>query len=281
MGASIDSSGFTVKAQQWCAWQSLSRELDAPWACTPFFVTSVEALHTGHHKLHIEGALAIARGGARQIGTEMTVLARTHDLLLGRCDIGAEGEQTVLLTPVTFRWLDQHCYHYRERFPGWRVPQWFSDERPSSVEACLAENFGRTPSEIITGATQTSFKGTLWPMPKVRRTVDLQWQLTDFELYLIGRGYVPVEMEDKWFVYREMSRVWFRRSWTGIPIYRIEIEDRISPARIARVVINGDPKQFQPAGDNASDIEQLRTLVEDLLLRRPLALVPVAPSASD
>ena len=271
MSASIDTGRFGITPQQWCAWQWLSPELDAPWACSPFFPTSVEALKTGQHKLRVEGVCAIARGGARQIGLEMTVLSRTPKVLLGRCEQGAGDEQNVLFAPITFRWLDQCCHEYRERCPGSRVPQWFSDEPPPSVDAYLAENFGRSPSEIVTGATQSSFQGTLWPMPKKRRTVELQWELRDFEAYLIGRGYVPREMEDKWFVYREMSRIWFRRSWTGIPIYRIDIEDRASPARIARVVINDNPVQYKPDGDDASDLQLLRTLIEELLLRRPIA----------
>lgn len=37
-------------------------------------------------------------------------------------------------------------------------------------------------------------------------------------------GLVPRAMEDKWFVYYEGQQLFFHRSWTGQPVYRISLE---------------------------------------------------------
>jgi hypothetical protein len=38
----------------------------------------------------------------------------------------------------------------------------------------------------------------------------------------ICEGFVPQAMEDKWFIYYEQPHLFFHRSWTGQPVYRIK-----------------------------------------------------------
>lgn len=39
----------------------------------------------------------------------------------------------------------------------------------------------------------------------------------------IKRGHVPMEMEDKWYVYYEEPHLWFVRSWTGLRVFRVTL----------------------------------------------------------
>lgn len=45
------------------------------------------------------------------------------------------------------------------------------------------------------------------------------YSLEDFEL--IRRGFVPAQMEDKWFAYYDEPELFFHRSWTGYAVYRV------------------------------------------------------------
>ena len=40
----------------------------------------------------------------------------------------------------------------------------------------------------------------------------------------LQEGLIPESMEDKWFVYFEDPFLYFHRSWTGTPVYRVELE---------------------------------------------------------
>lgn len=39
----------------------------------------------------------------------------------------------------------------------------------------------------------------------------------------IAEGLIPTCMEDKWFVFYEEPYLYFHRSWTGLPIYKITV----------------------------------------------------------
>jgi hypothetical protein len=43
------------------------------------------------------------------------------------------------------------------------------------------------------------------------------------ELSRLANGLIPEAMEDKWFVYFEPPHLFFHRSWTGRPIYRVAL----------------------------------------------------------
>lgn len=43
------------------------------------------------------------------------------------------------------------------------------------------------------------------------------------EFALLAAGFVPQEMEDKWFVYYEEPYLFFHRSWTGKAVYRLRL----------------------------------------------------------
>ncbi|KAJ9645718.1 hypothetical protein H2199_002758 [Coniosporium tulheliwenetii] len=41
----------------------------------------------------------------------------------------------------------------------------------------------------------------------------------------IKRGHVPMEMEDKWYIYYEEPHLWFVRSWTGLRVFRVTLRE--------------------------------------------------------
>jgi hypothetical protein len=48
-------------------------------------------------------------------------------------------------------------------------------------------------------------------------------RFTETEYEKLKEGLVPREMEDKWFVYFAEPHLFFHRSWTGEPVYRVKL----------------------------------------------------------
>lgn len=40
----------------------------------------------------------------------------------------------------------------------------------------------------------------------------------------LSAGLIPLQMEDRWFVFFEQPYLYFHRSWTGEPVYRLKVE---------------------------------------------------------
>lgn len=85
------------------------------------------------------------------------------------------------------------------------------------------------------------------------------------ELSRIEAGLIPKEMEDKWFVYYEAPHLFFHRSWTGQPVYRVALENKQDGAIVTEALW---AKVFATA-DNADPAYQsklLDFLISNLLL---------------
>lgn len=54
----------------------------------------------------------------------------------------------------------------------------------------------------------------------------------------LRQGLVPREMEDRWFVYYEEPFLFLHRSWSGKPVYRVELEQQGEGARVVRAEIS-------------------------------------------
>ena len=86
-------------------------------------------------------------------------------------------------------------------------------------------------------------------MPARRSTFSLDQTYSPFDSWMIARGFVPMVMEEKWFVYMEGGRLLFRRSWTGILIYDVEATWRGDHLYLGQVRVNRDPEQYGETDD--------------------------------
>jgi hypothetical protein len=55
----------------------------------------------------------------------------------------------------------------------------------------------------------------------------------------LREGLVPKVMEDKWFAYFEDPYLFFHRSWTGEPIYRLTLAPNTEGASVAEALCTG------------------------------------------
>ena len=68
----------------------------------------------------------------------------------------------------------------------------------------------------------TSLTGKHEPIDKPKR-IDIQLYFTNEEFAKLTRGFIPQQMEDKWFIYYDEGWLYFHRSWTGFGIYKAQI----------------------------------------------------------
>lgn len=103
------------------------------------------------------------------------------------------------------------------------------------------------------------------PMPERTGILDFKASFTPEEFERIGRGRIPGEMEERWFIYLEGDVLSIHRSWTGMCVFQVEFaaEDGRHVAR--RTVVNRDPDEYGER-DDAEDVEMLRNLIDLHLL---------------
>lgn len=87
------------------------------------------------------------------------------------------------------------------------------------------------------------------------------------ELSLLKKGIIPEQMEDKWFVYYDDPYLFFHRSWTGKPVYRVELKTNQNKVIVSEALW---AVEFA-AADNADPTYQSRLLdflISNLLLKK-------------
>jgi hypothetical protein len=65
------------------------------------------------------------------------------------------------------------------------------------------------------------------------RAIPFQQRFTAAEFERLQDGLIPRAMEDKWFVYFEAPYLYFHRSWTGQPVYRVKLVPEGEGATVA------------------------------------------------
>lgn len=109
---------------------------------------------------------------------------------------------------------------------------------------------------------------TLLTMPAQRARLTLNRTFTKDQAALLKLGFVPFEMEDKWFIYFENATLHFHRSWTGACIFQVACdEEAAGTLRIRRALVNRDPEQYSETR-NERDVETISQLIDVFLLRR-------------
>ena len=113
-------------------------------------------------------------------------------------------------------------------------------------------------------------KKTDWktePMPKEHIVLSFLHQFSVKEYEKLQQGFVPDQMEDKWFIYFEDNKLYFHRSWVGFCIYIVEFEVGEKSSQIVKVIVNRDKNQYSET-DNKWDLEFVVYLINLLLLNK-------------
>lgn len=124
-------------------------------------------------------------------------------------------------------------------------------------------------------ATSSSWK--LLEPPSEREDLKLQALFTDADAEVMMQGFVPKQMEDKWFIYFEDGWLRFHRSWTGAFIYAVRLDGSPMGVRVTESWVNRSPQQYA-LKDTDYDRKLVTYLIDSVLLKKS-ALFPTPPGA--
>lgn len=102
-------------------------------------------------------------------------------------------------------------------------------------------------------------------MPESHDLFSINRKFTEEEMENLKYGFLPQEMEDKWFWYFEEGKLYIHRSWTGFCIYIAAFSDDPQDSTI-QVTVNRDPSQYT-CTDSKTDSQRLNLLL-DIWCRR-------------
>ncbi len=103
------------------------------------------------------------------------------------------------------------------------------------------------------------------PLPRKRARLALERSYSPEQYAEIALGFIPREMEDKWFIFLEADRLYLHRSWTGFCLYEARFEQRDGRYHIAEAWVNRSRRQYTETNLTV-DTEQLAFLIDRLLL---------------
>ena len=104
------------------------------------------------------------------------------------------------------------------------------------------------------------------PMPAARRPIDVAVALTADERSSVERGFVPRQMEDKWFAFVEAGRLYCCRSWSGFTIFEATLlPSAKGGGTLTHVVVNAEPTQFDE-DDPATTAAMFKSIIRVHLL---------------
>jgi len=106
-----------------------------------------------------------------------------------------------------------------------------------------------------------------WPiqcMPEAATMLDYGREFSGEEFKMISRGFIPQEMEDKWFMYLDNTTLCIHRSWTGLCIYQVELQEKANGWAVSQAWINCNPDQYTRK-DDCYESERLDKLISFLI----------------
>jgi hypothetical protein len=110
-------------------------------------------------------------------------------------------------------------------------------------------------------ATATDWK-TL-PLPDRHVTLPVDFSLDAAESARVRQGFIPRQMEDKWFLYCEGDTLYLHRGWTGFCIAEVRFVTHGEGLRAVGAKVNRDPEQYT-SNDDQADIQLIERLARSL-----------------
>ena len=112
-------------------------------------------------------------------------------------------------------------------------------------------------------ATRNAWKTRGIPEEKKKLAFTRTYSLAEYQR--LQMGFIPDEIENKWFIYMEKDWLYFHHSWTGICIYQAHLEHTKGGYEVIETWVNRDPEQYTNT-DDQRDIASLNLLIDRFLL---------------
>lgn len=95
--------------------------------------------------------------------------------------------------------------------------------------------------EIVSLSEKIKKDWSIEEMPEQNVEFEIDRLLAESEIEILKKGHKPAAMEDKWFWYVENNILNVHRSWTGICIFKIELNTNGK----LKVIANRNPEQYK------------------------------------
>jgi hypothetical protein len=103
--------------------------------------------------------------------------------------------------------------------------------------------------------TTTRDDWSIFDMPVTYETTFLNKELAAGEYQALLSGFLPRDMDDRWFMYANEGYVYLHRSWTGHCIFRLKIEVKKEGCLLTELRINRDTNQYKSTNVEADKNE--------------------------
>ena len=140
-------------------------------------------------------------------------------------------------------------------------------EALSGVEINLQKGKARQCARKVKMKKATSKDWKNKPLPKKRSLIPADRQFTPAEMNRIRQGLIPMEMEEKWFIFFKRNRLYFHRSWTAVCVYVAHFKRRRDGYILHLIEANRNARQYSEK-DDAYDAKMFFYILDLLLLGR-------------
>jgi hypothetical protein len=105
------------------------------------------------------------------------------------------------------------------------------------------------------------------PFPDRHASIDYRRRFSAAEARKMLDGFIPRDMDDKWFIAMQPAALDFYRSWTGYHIYRLVVRETADGIEAGPLLANRDEEQYRSPGDDF-DVATVNRLIDSWLLGR-------------
>jgi hypothetical protein len=102
------------------------------------------------------------------------------------------------------------------------------------------------------------------PLPDRSVVLQVEHIFSADEMAGIQRGFIPREMEDKWFIFYEDGWLFCHRSWTGNCIYQARFAEVEGGFKVTELRANRDDSQYTET-DDTRDVQMFLALLRNFL----------------
>lgn len=242
-------------------------EIKIGWSCmeeSPILVVDVKPLKTGKGLLQLTFAPLLYPEGPKDLTSDFKVVQHKPCYLVAVSNDFVGQERTCIFEEVDFQWLEKHTPQLlKQMHVGWSPPE--------SAQAGLNDRFGRSLRSLTAVASASDFPSEnprVLPMPEQKAYLMLNKEYSEYDSYLISKGYVPKQMEDKWLIFRAGDKLYFHRSWTGFCVYEVTLGHREGRLYLSYGYANRNAREYTQTND-LYDTKMVYFIIDNLLLNKP------------
>lgn len=127
-------------------------------------------------------------------------------------------------------------------------PSRVGQERDLALLRAAQREFEALPFSRRPATCSTDWQ--IHPLPDRRTEFLAGFEYDDVEMASIRKGFLPIDMDEKWFIWFADDVLYLHRSWTGICVFEVRFEQADSGWRATSITVNRDEEQYGGTDDD-------------------------------